>query len=455
MTGTPPAPKVYDGRMLNRFPALVALLVILAPSPARAQADLQSDVADRVVAIVGDSAVLQSEVLVRAERLALTDSALPQPNSPGFPQFLQDVLDSEVDQLIIVQAAEKDTLIQVDEATIDQQIATYIDGLANQFGGQPALQQALRDEMGMTLAEFRDWRRSEARREQIIQSYLANQIRNARDVELTEEELRARFEEVRPQLQQRPRRITFRQVIVRPEASDSAKAAAREEIDSIAARARAGEDFADLAREYSDDVGTASLGGDLGWFRRGIMVQEFEDMAFALGAGRMGIVESPLGVHLILVERTRGRSEVQARHILKVPEVSQEDIDEARAVARDVAQRARNGADMEELFEEYGDASEPDSVTVEAPRIENLPPSYSTLRSAGVGDVLGPLEFRQGAGRPSDVRFSVVKVTGIREAGEYTFEDVRPVLAEQLQQAKKQDRILERLRENTYIDIRM
>ncbi|MGD2044924.1 MAG: peptidylprolyl isomerase [Gemmatimonadota bacterium] len=441
--------------MLNRICAVLALLVLVGPSSARAQANLQSDVADRVVAMVGDSTVLQSEVLVKAERLALTDSTLPQPTSPQFRDFLREVLDSEVDQLIIIQAAEKDTLIQVDEATIDQQIAAYIDGLARQFGGQPALQQALRDEMGMTLAEFREARRSEARREQIIQSYLANQIRNTRDVALTEEELRARFAEVRSQLQQRPRRITFRQVIVRPEASDSAKAAARAAIDSIAQRARAGEDFATLAREYSDDVGTASLGGDLGWFRRGVMVQEFEDMAFALGAGRMGIVESPLGVHLILVERTRGRSEVQARHILKIPEVSQENIDAARDVAREVAEQARNGGDMEELYDEYGDDSEPDSVTVEVPRIQTLPPAYSVLRTATAGDVLGPLEFQQGAGRPSDTRFSVVKVTGIREAGEYTFEDVRPVLAEQLQQQRKQERILERLRENTYIDIRM
>ncbi|MGD8600127.1 MAG: SurA N-terminal domain-containing protein, partial [Gemmatimonadota bacterium] len=149
--------------MLNRICAVLALLVLVGPSSARAQANLQSDVADRVVAMVGDSTVLQSEVLVKAERLALTDSTLPQPTSPQFRDFLREVLDSEVDQLIIIQAAEKDTLIQVDEATIDQQIAAYIDGLARQFGGQPALQQALRDEMGMTLAEFREARRSEAR----------------------------------------------------------------------------------------------------------------------------------------------------------------------------------------------------------------------------------------------------------------------------------------------------
>lgn len=440
--------------MLTRIYTLLALLALALAAPAGAQVNLQSDLVDRVVAVVGDSSVLQSEVLVEAQRMALQDSTMPAPGSPQFDGFLRDVLDAHIDKLLVVQAAEKDTLIQVDEATIDQQIADYIDGLARQFGGQPALQAAIRDEMGMTLAEFRETRRSEARQEQIVQAYMANQIRAARSVELTEEELRARFEELRPQMQQRPRSLTFRQVVVRPEASESAKEAARAEIDSLAARARAGEEFEELAREYSDDTGTAPLGGELGRFRRGQMVTEFEDVAFALPAGRMGIAESPFGYHLILVERTWGRSEVQARHILKVPELTEADLAGAREVVRDVAERARAGDDMIDLIDEYGDPTEPDSLTIAFEQLSELPPAYAQLRSVSEGDVVGPLEFQTGAG-PSDLRFSVAKVIEIREAGAYTFEDVRPVIAEQLQRMHQQERILEGLRENTYVDVRM
>lgn len=441
--------------MLTRFCTLLALLALVVPSPGAAQASIQADLVDRVVAVVGDSSVLQSQVLEQAGRLALADSTLPAPNQPQYAQFVSDVLGAQIDRLLVIQAAIKDTLIQVDEATIDQQISTYIDGLARQFGSQPALQQAIRDEMGMTLAEFREARRSEARQEQIVQVYMANQIRAARPVELTEAELREQFESVRDQLQQRPRRITFRQVVIRPESTDSAKAAARSEIDSLAARIRAGEEFSDLAREYSQDPGSAALGGDVGWFRRGQMVTEFEDLAFALGQGRMGIVESPFGFHLILVDRTRGRSEVQARHILRVPEVSPSDIAAGRDIARQVFERARAGEDIGDLYDEFGDPSEPDSLTVEMPQIASLPPAYAVLRTARVDDVLGPLEFQQGSARPADLRLSVVKITGIREAGQYTFEDLRPSLAEQLQRVRLQDRILERLRSNTYIDIRM
>jgi len=440
--------------MLRRITSLLGLLALASASPVAAQADLQSGIVDRVVAVVGDSAILQSQVTFEAQQMQLADASLPSPGDPRYGPFLEEVLDSWIDRLLVIQAAGRDTLIQVDEATLDQQIADLIDGLALQFGGQPALQAALRD-IGMTLAEYREMRRNEARQQQIVQLYMATQMRGARPIELTEDELREQFEEIRPQLQQRPRSLTFRQVVIKPQASDSAKAVARAEAEALMERALAGEDFATLAEENSDDLGTATLGGDVGWFRRGQMVTEFEETAFSLPPGRMGIVESVFGFHVIKVERTRGRSEVQARHILRVPEVSPGDVEAARDVARRVVERARSGEDMGTLFDEFGDQSEPDSLTIAEPQIAELPPSYSQLRNAAVGDVVGPLEFQQGAASPSDLRLSVVKVIEIREAGEFTFEDVRPLLANQLQELKRRDQIIENLRANTYIDIRM
>src|SRR5690606_3914359 len=106
--------------------------------------------------------------------------------------------------------------------------------------------------------------------------------------------------------------LTFRQVVVAPTASDSAKAAARAEAEALVDSIIAGRDFAELATRHSDDIGTASVGGDLGWFRRGQMVKEFEDAAFAIPAGRVSrVVETVFGYHVIKVERVRGRSEIQ------------------------------------------------------------------------------------------------------------------------------------------------
>jgi len=86
-------------------------------------------------------------------------------------------------------------------------------------------------------------------------------------------------------------------------ASEQEKAAARKKAEDVLAKAKAGEDFAELAKQYSEDEGTKDKGGDLGFFKRGQMVAPFEQAAFGLEPGAISdIVESPFGLHIIKVE---------------------------------------------------------------------------------------------------------------------------------------------------------
>ena len=123
------------------------------------------------------------------------------------------------------------------------------------------------------------------------------------DTAITDEELQATFEERRPGEEVRARHILLS---ITPSAAQAERDSVRALAEDIRDRARAGEDFATLAEEYSQDPGSAIQGGDLGFFGRGMMVPPFEEAAFALPPGEVSdVVQSGFGFHVILLEERR------------------------------------------------------------------------------------------------------------------------------------------------------
>jgi parvulin-like peptidyl-prolyl isomerase len=268
-----------------------------------------------------------------------------------------------------------------------------------------------------------------------------------------ESEIRAFFEREKDRLGDRPATVTFRQALVFPSPSDEAMAAARVEAERIRALILDGEDFADLARRFSGDPGSRQLGGDLGWFRRGSgLVSEFEDAAFALRPGVLsGVVETSYGAHIIKVERVRG-AERKIHHILISAEVEAGDAERTRSRAGEILDRVRAGAPVSEFSGPQREMSIPDSLTVEAARLDEYPTGYAAaIRAAAPGDVVGPIAFPTQQGDA----YAVVQVLEKREAGEYSYEDVRGLIQERLRNEKFEERLLADLRARTYVEIRL
>ena len=104
-----------------------------------------------------------------------------------------------------------------------------------------------------------------------------------------------------------PPEVRARHILLRlpGDADDAAKAERRQQLQEVRERIVDGADFAEEAKEVSQDM-TKEKGGDLGWFKPGEMVPAFESAAFGLQPGEMSdIVESPFGLHLIKVEERR------------------------------------------------------------------------------------------------------------------------------------------------------
>jgi hypothetical protein len=120
------------------------------------------------------------------------------------------------------------------------------------------------------------------------------------DTALTDEQLRAAYQQEQPNAQVRARHILFRlQPDAAPHVVDSVTARAR----TVLQQARGGADFAELAGQYSEEPNAAERGGDLGYFGPGDMMPPFEDAAFRLQAGEISdLVQTPYGLHIIKVE---------------------------------------------------------------------------------------------------------------------------------------------------------
>ncbi len=150
------------------------------------------------------------------------------------------------------------------------------------------------------------------------------------------------------------RRFAYVKFDLTPTAEDSLDI--RREADDLLEELRGGADFTILAEQYSEDPGSAAKGGDLGWFGRGAMVEQFEEAAFAADPGELvGPVKSRFGYHVILVEDRRGQGEdeeVKARHILIKIKASVDTRDEVYNNAYNFAQEAAE-RDFDEVAAEF------------------------------------------------------------------------------------------------------
>jgi len=122
------------------------------------------------------------------------------------------------------------------------------------------------------------------------------------DSTITDEELRQMYEDQQVGLEVRARHILL---TVPADATPSVRDSIHNLAEELRKRAVAGEDFATLAQQYSQD-GSAKQGGDLSYFGRGQMMAPFEEAAFALQPGEISdVVETPVGLHIIKVEDRR------------------------------------------------------------------------------------------------------------------------------------------------------
>ena len=255
----------------------------------------QRKVIDQVVATVGSEIVLLSDVEERKALVAAQQGNLPE-NADCF------ILDNILSEKLLVNQAKIDSVVVSDEeveaqldARIDQ-ILAYMNNDYRQF----------EDYYGQSVNEVKEEFREDLRN-QLLAQRLQGEVVTGTTV--TPSEVKAFFNRIpTDSIPYFDSEVEVREIVLRPKISEEQRQLAIDKLTNIRQRiVEGGEDFAELAKVFSDDFGSARIGGDLGWTKRGKFVPEFEAAAYKLDEGEVSkIIESEFGFHLIQLLERRG-----------------------------------------------------------------------------------------------------------------------------------------------------
>ena len=315
------------------------------------------------------------------------------------------------------------------------------------------------EETGMNMLQYRQMIRSQAEAEALRGAYRVEleQRSDLPPVIVSEEEVEAAFEEFAQNQPPRPPLVSFNRLVVTPSPSGEARDSAMARTIRVQNDFANGEEFSVIARRHSDDATTREQGGELGWMSRDLVVKPFGDAAWLTGPGQtVGPVQTQFGLHFIKVERQRG-AERFLRHILLRPEITEADIEEARTLAVQVADSLRAGTDPERLMALFRGQVADEPIRFDDVPLANLVAQYtgagaeSGLTAPTPGEVYGPLPMERGG--PTE--YGLVHVLNFRPEGPITIDDVRDQIRESLRTRKQVDILLDEVRSNTYIDVRL
>ena len=252
-------------------------------------------------------------------------------------------------------------------------------------------------------ANQEEYREPERRRIAYIQ---IEPDRLSREVEVSEREVQRYYqthlEDFMVPVQRRARHILFK---VPTSATPEEEENIRKKAEEVLNRARVGEDFAELAKDYSEDETTAQTGGDLGYFSRGRMVKELDDVLFSMQINDISdLIRTNFGYHIVqLTEIQRAHyqplSDAEVRERIEKIILTQKSQQRAEELAKTVYQEASSGDDLNAPGKRYALEVKESGFFAKEEQIEGLgrlPTLTESVFSLKVGEVSQPILTSRG-----------------------------------------------------------
>jgi len=276
-----------------------------------------SQTIDKIVAVIGDEVVLQSEI--ETQYLQYLSQGYTDKNAVKC-QITEDILY----QRLLVHQAKIDS-IDVSEDEVNKELERRLSTFISELGSKVALEEYFGKSINDIKSEFYDLIYN-----QILSQRMQSNITSS--VNITPKEVKSFYQELEnaENLPIIPTKFQISQIVKVPEINSNEKSRIRKKLISFRNRINNGEDFKVLATLYSDDTESAKNGGELGFVNRGDLVPEFESAAFSLKGNEISeVIETKFGYHIIQLIDKRGES-INVRHILMKPKISSVSLLEAK-----------------------------------------------------------------------------------------------------------------------------
>lgn len=307
----------------------------------------QSQVIDKVVAVVGGNIILQSEIEEQYLQYRL------QGGMKGSAASIRcEILEDMLFRKLMLNQAELDSITVTDEQ-IDSDVERYVRYYISQLGSIEKLEKYY----DKNIAEIREDLHEQLKEKQLMDEVQRNIVSG---VSATPSDVRDFYRSIpKDSVPMVSAHYEIAQLVKKPPITLDEKLAVKDELYALRARILKGERFSTMARIYSEDPGSANKGGELGFQGRGDLVPEFEAAAFALKDGEISeVVETEYGFHILQLIERRG-DYVNVRHILRTLKVSPEALQQAYNELDSIANLIRNNSiTFDEAVKLYSDEAD-------------------------------------------------------------------------------------------------
>ena len=270
-------------------------------------------VVDRIIGVVGNEIILQSDVLIMRETL----------KREGQDRSECEILQELILEKLLIHHAAIDSVI-VEESEIDDNISRRLEQLVSQIGSE------------RKLAEY--YKKSILEIKEEMRPLMKNQLTAQRMQGTITEKVKVTPVEVESMIRKMPidslpligTEVELGQIIINPKVSDKAEEEAIARLDQLRTRVINGSSFATMAILYSEDPGSNRNGGEYKGIKRGQFVKEFDAVSYNLEVGEISKpFRTEYGYHIVQLQLKRGE-ELDLRHILVKPKLEQKDLDAAQ-----------------------------------------------------------------------------------------------------------------------------